>query len=507
MSVEPLSAPDLASLPDPGGPRCPSALPPALPAERLEPVRAWGMASQVLSYMYRPSTAEGIHDAFRLARARGLKIGLRGAGRSYGDASLSAENVCLDLSRMNRILGWDPQAGVIRVEPGVTIGQVWQYAVEDGWWPYVVPGTMFPTLGGCAAMNIHGKNNWKVGPIGDHILDFELLLPDGTVVRCSREQNADLFHAAIGGFGMLGCFLSLTLRLKKVHSGLLRVEPISAGSLAEMIRIFEERLDHADYLVGWVDCFPGGSQTGRGLVHQADHLAPGEDPRPAQTLRVANQELPDTLFGLVPKSLMWRFMKPFVNDPGMRLVNAAKYHLSRRQDGQRHYQSHAGFAFLLDYVPDWKRAYEPGGLIQYQSFVPAAQAEAVFREQLALCQRRGVVPYLGVFKRHRPDPFLMTHAVDGYSLALDFKVTRQNRAQVWAVAAEMDTLVLEAGGRFYFAKDSTLHPARLARYMAEERVRRFLALKRECDPEGILQTELYRRIFQGGSELPQSPVQ
>jgi FAD/FMN-containing dehydrogenase len=38
---------------------------------------------------------------------------------------------------------------------------------------------MRPTLGGCLAMNIHGKNNFRVGSIGDHVLDFDLLTTDG----------------------------------------------------------------------------------------------------------------------------------------------------------------------------------------------------------------------------------------------------------------------------------------------------------------------------------------
>ena len=45
------------------------------------------------------------------------------------------------------------------------------------------------------------------------------------------------------------------------------------------------------------------------------------------------------------------------------------------------------------------------------------------------------------------------------------------------------------------SKDATLHPDRLKDYLAEERVQRFLALKRELDPESLLQTDLFRRIF------------
>src|SRR5439155_7265466 len=162
---------------------------------------------------------------------------------------------------------------------------------------------------------------YRVGPFGDHIREFDLLLPSGEVLRCNREQNRDLFFAAIGGFGMLGCFTSLTLQLKRIYSGFLSVEPISTRSVPEMIRVLEERLDSADYLVGWIDATAPGRGAGRGLVHAGRHLAPGEDVNPAQSLRVRNQELPEEFLGLFPKAWMWRLMRPFVNNAGSRLIN------------------------------------------------------------------------------------------------------------------------------------------------------------------------------------------
>jgi decaprenylphospho-beta-D-ribofuranose 2-oxidase len=469
-----------------------------LPADRLERVWSWGGSTSAMSWVYRPTTLEGLRDVLALARHEERSVGLRGAGQSYGDAATNAENVCLDTSRMTRVLEWDPGSGRIRVEPGVTIGQLWRYVIEDGWWPPVVSGTMHTSLGGALAMNIHGKNNWKVGPIGDHVEAFELVLSSGELVRCSREERADLFHAAIGGFGMLGCFTSVTLRLKRIHSGLLEVDPIPIRGLDEFFDVFAERTGGADYLVGWMDTFARGRALGRGLVHQATYLHEGEDTASAQSLRVSHQELPPTLMGVVPKSLMWRAMRPFMNDPGVRLTNAVKYRQSALAGRHRYRQSHVGFAFLLDYVPDWKRAYGAGGLIQYQSFVPAGTARDVYKEILERSHRAGLTPYLGVFKRHRPDPFLMTHAVDGFSLALDFKVTRRNRRRLWQHAAELTRVVLDGGGRFYFAKDSTLTASQLERYLAEDRVQRFLALKRTLDPTGLLSTDLYRRVFADG---------
>lgn len=468
---------------------------PLLPLPRLEAVNGWGESWRTAGYVYRPSTIAGITAVFDEARARNLTVALRGAGRSYGDAATGAEQTVLDLSRLTRILDWDPQTGVLQVEPGVTLQEVWEYGLGDGWWPPVVSGTQTVTLGGAASMNIHGKNHYKQGTLGEHILSFDLLLPSGESRTCTPTENRDLFYAAIGGFGMLGVFTSLTLQMQKVHSGLLNVGQVSADNLAEMFTKFDRLEAGSDFLVGWIDPFATGDRFGRGLILAASHLGDGDDTRAVQTLRVESQTLPDTLLGIIPKALLWRFMRPLVNDTGMRLLSAVRYAAGKRQNGQVRRETHAAYHFLLDYVPHWKRAYGPGGLMQYQAFVPRETAHATFAAQLRLCQQHGLLPYLTVFKRHRPDPFLMSYAGDGYSLALDFKVTPERRAALWQLAARMDRLIVDAGGRFYFAKDSTLHASRLGSYLGEARVQQFLALKAACDPENLLQTDLYRRLF------------
>jgi len=468
-----------------------------LPVDRLEWQEAWGMNTRSAAWVFRPTNAEGIAEAYAHAQRHGRTLGLRGAGRSYGDASLNGEGLSIDLTRMNRILEWDPDEGVIVVEPGVTIQRLWEYAIGDGWWPAVVPGTMHPTIGGVAGMNIHGKNNYAVGTFGEHILEFEMLLPTGERRVCSRTKHPELFHAAIGGFGVLGCFTRLKIQLKRVYSGLLNVEAVTLPNLRSMLTYFDENAAKSDYLVGWVDCFDNGRRPGRGVIHAANHLAPGEDTLPAQSLRAENQALPDTLFGFFPKAMLHHFMGLGVNDVCVRMVNAAKMATSRMPiiSKPRYQQSHAAFAFLLDYVPNWKRAYLPGGLIQYQSFIPSDRAADVFESQIRLMHKRGLISYLGVLKKHRADPFLLTHGLDGFSLALDFRVTDSNRAALWRMAQDFDKIVVEAGGRLYFAKDSTMRPGTPHRFFPEENLRRFFDLKNTCDPEGILSTELFRRVF------------
>ncbi len=468
----------------------------ALPHDRFEQLHGWGMSSSGPSWIYRPTTTEQIFECYERARKSGCSLGFRGAGRSYGDASLNSEAILLDLSRMNRILDWDPRSGEITLEPGVTIGRLWQYVVEDGWWPPVVPGTMFPTIGGSVAMNVHGKNNFRVGPIGDHVTSFTIATPAGELLRCSREENRDLFLAAIGGFGMLGCFTSITLQMKRVESGFLSVQAWSVAHFGEMIELFEAQKESADYLVGWVDCFSGGEKMGRGVVHRADHRPAGADAYPARSLQASAQQLPDTILGLLPKSLIWRLMRPITNRPGIRLLNALKFRASRLLDhGIPFLQSHAAFAFLLDYVPGWKRAYGKGGLVQYQCFVPREAALRTFRAIVKRCRAHGLIPFLGVLKRHRPDDFLMTHAVDGYSLALDFKVNGSFIRRSESLAREMTDLVLKAGGRFYFAKDSLLRAEEARAFLGDEALCTFARLKSLHDPQGLLESDLARRLF------------
>ena len=78
---------------------------------------------------------------------------------------------------------------------------------------------------------------------------------------------------------------------------------------------------------------------------------------------------------------------------------------------------------------------------------------------------------------------------------MDFKITDRNRQRMRKMTNEMNQLVLEGGGRFYFAKDSTLTPDVVQAYLGEETLKKFKKLKRKYDPDHIMQTGLYRRCF------------
>ncbi len=471
------------------------------PGQRLdlgveETLEGYGMRNRARCRVVRPRSSEEIAAVFRAAAAAGETVGLRGGGCSYGDAALNSGHVLLDLSQMNRVLAWDPQAGELTVEPGVTIAQVWQTTLADGWWPPVVPGTMAVTIGGAAAANIHGKNNWRDGSFGEHIVRFDLLLPSGQVLTCSPDQHPDLYFAAIGGWGLLGCFTSITLRLRRIYSGLVHVRQTAHPSLDALLAAVEAGTAEATHLVGWIDTGARGAHLGRGLLKAMREPGPGEDRHPARTLDPASQPPSGRLLGVLPATWVPVLGKPIATRPGIRLANAAQWVRGNLPGASHpHDERYVPANFMLNFIPNFKRIYRPGGLIQHQTFAPRPVAPDLFRQILTRSQQTHLEPALAVLKKHRPSPFLLNYLPDGYSLALDYAVPRHAERRTLALMAELNALVAAAGGTFFLAKDSTLASQDFARAFDAPALARFRALKEQYDPGELLQTDVYRRVL------------
>ncbi len=400
----------------------------------------------------------------------------------------------MDIQDMNRILEWNPSTGVIKAEPGVTLQKLWQHVLPDGWWPPVVSGTMYTTLGGCLGMNIHGKNNYRMRHIGEHVVEFTALLPTGAEVTCSPTHNADLVlradfrHGHAGGVHVYHDAdeeSPFRVALRPRLSG----RATCTNTWTQLPKPPPRTITPS---AGWIRP-PPAARWGAGSCTPPNTCTKAKTPNPARPCRSVTRLCPPRCSGSSPSPSSTTSWTPFMNNPGVWLINTAKYVASLRES--RYLQIARGLPFLLDYVPNWEKAYGRGGLIQYQSFLPKETAEDAWREMLSLSHKRGLPSYLGVTKRHRPDKFLLSHAVDGFSLALDFKVTSANRARLREMLQEFDRIVLEAGGRFYFAKNSETTPETALRFLGRETVERFKALKRRTDPNNLLESDLFRRVF------------
>lgn len=474
---------------------------------RSETLEGYGMRERGECRVARPQSVDEIPAIFAAARTTGATVGLRGGGCSYGDAALNTGAIILDTHDLRRVLAWDAVSGEITVEPGVTIEQLWRHTLADGWWPAVVPGTMAVTVGGGAAGNIHGKNQWKHGSFGEHVVRFDLTLPSGQVLTCSPTQHADLFYGAIGGWGLLGVFTSITLRMRRVHSGLVRVRQTSHPTLRDLLSAIDAGTEDATHLVGWIDTGARGEHLGRGLLKAMRELAAGEDPDPADSLDPARQPPSSRILGVVPAAWIPIFGKPIATPLGIRLANWGQWMRGNLPGADRpHDERYVPANFMLNFIPDFKRIYRPGGLIQHQTFAPRGVAVELFRAILSRSQEAGLAPSLAVVKKHKPSPFLLNYLPDGYSLALDYAVPRGTEGRTLALMRELNGFVAERGGTFFLAKDSTLSPDDFRKSLDPTAFERFRQLKLEYDPDELLQTNIYRRVIRPALERVSTPA-
>lgn len=396
--------------------------------------RSWGR--------YPDATPAGVvpvvwrSDPPALDRVRGPVLPYA-CGRSYGDSCLNDGGLLLDVRRLDRLIVFDEERGLLRCEAGVTLAEILALIVPRGWFLPVVPGTRWVSVGGAIANDIHGKNHHRTGTFGAHVTRLELLRSTGERIVCA--PGDELFQATVGGLGLTGLMLWAEIRLKRVPGPGIAMERIRFAGLDGFFELAGE--DHRfEYTVAWVDCLAGGRRLGRGIYMRGDH-APVPEPAPSP-LRPARLRVPfDAPAGLL-------------NAATLGLFNAAYY---RRQLRARHRATlpYAPFFFPLDGVGDWGRLYGPNGFVQYQCVVPDHPGGGPIRTILQRISRSGEPASLAVLKRfgNIRSPGLLSFPREGMTLAVDFAV---RGGRTLALLDDLDAVVREARGAVYPAKDARM---------------------------------------------------
>ncbi|TJU95554.1 MAG: FAD-binding oxidoreductase [Mesorhizobium sp.] len=368
-----------------------------------------------------------------------------GNGRSYGDSCQNQAGAVVDMRFLNRIRGFDAMTGVLEADAGVLLSDIIAHAAPHGFFPAVVPGTQFVTLGGAIANDVHGKNHHRRGTFGCHVESFTLLRSDGKAYRCSATDNPRLFAATIGGMGLTGLILSASIRLMRVPSLDIVEKATPFRDLGQFFDIAEAADQANEYAVAWIDQLAGGRRSGRGLLFTGNHAEHG-----SHTAARAGGNLS------VP------FQPPFnvLNRPFLTVFNAA-YRWKKGRATVPRQTGYQGFFFPLDGVRDWNRLYGRNGLFQHQSVVPEEAARIVVPELLAAARRAGQGSFLTVLKRFGGvrSPALLSFPRPGYTLTLDFP----NRgAATLALLGELDRVTIAAGGAVNPYKDARMAAATFA---------------------------------------------
>jgi decaprenylphospho-beta-D-ribofuranose 2-oxidase len=430
----------------------------------------WGRISGGAMTACRPERVSELRERVREGPADGGRIAY-GAGRAYGDAALNSQGRVILTRRLNRMLAFDGDSGLLEAEPGVTFNDLLAVFLPRGWLVPATPGTAFATLGGAVANDIHGKNHDRVGSFGDHLTWIDLMLPSGEIVRTTDSERPELFRASIAGLGLTGVIVGIGLRLMRVPSSAVRVRERRCGDLDAFLAALAEARQRATYSVGWIDGLAKGRELGRGLLEEAEPATEAVTDTPQRARRVPMD---------APGSLL--------NPITIGLFNAAYY---RRVPvgGRERIVPYRRFLYPLDAISDWNRIYGRGGFFQFQCVLPDASAPRGIRLLLEEIAGSGRASFLAVLKTLGAEGRgYLSFPMRGYTLALDFP----RRGGVEDVLRRLERLTLDHGGRIYLAKDAVLSPEGFrAMY---PKLPEFQAVLDAIDPEQRLNSDMARRL-------------
>jgi len=436
----------------------------------------WGRYPRHPSELLEPTTPSAVPQL--MASCSGLVA--RGNGRAYGDAAIG-EQITLSTRNMDRIRDFDPTTGRIRVEAGLLLADLLDVMIPRGFFPPVVPGTKYVTIGGMIASDVHGKNHHRDGGFGDHVEMLTLSVPNGNVVTCSRDENMELLSATIGGMGLTGTILDATFRLRRVETGWMRQETTVAPDLDESLRCLKET-GNTTYSVAWIDCLARGPSLGRSLIFAAEHatlrdvdaLLPGAEPFPSSKLSRLSVPLD--------------FPSSMLNRLSVSAFNEVYFRVGTMKAGYPFLVHWNPYFFPLDSIGNWNRIYGRRGFLQYQCVIPTDYARSILGEILDRISRHGATSFLAVLKQLGPSHGDLSFPLEGFTLTLDLPISDQ----VLPLLDELDRLVVRAGGRLYLAKDARQSPATFeAGYPG---LSRFRDVRRSIEAVGRISSRLSLRL-------------
>ena len=395
----------------------------------------------------------------------------RGNGRCYGDASLGV-NVLSTLS-LNHALAFDETHGIFSCQSGMLLSDILEIIVPRGWYLPVTPGTKFITVGGAFASDVHGKNHHKEGSFADHVLNIKLVKPDGVVEECSPELNSGLFWFTAGGMGLTGIIQEVTFKLKKIESPFINQRQVKAGSLDEIIALFDEYKNYT-YSVAWIDCLKRGKSFGRSILMVGEHATKAE--AAGKRFKVGGN-----------LTVPFYFPSFTLNPLTIKTFNEFFYSKNYKKVLDNVISSDK-FFYPLDSILDWNKIYGKNGFIQYQFVVPRQVGKKGITEILTRITEKGWGSFLAVLKAFGPGSVPLTFQMEGYTLALDIPMNRN----LFTFLDELDLMVKDYGGRIYLSKDARMKPEIF--FSTYPKSHEFCQFVSTLDPKGIIQSGLSKRL-------------
>jgi len=425
----------------------------------------------------QPTNENEIRDAVLHAAAVGAKVTIAGKRHSMGGQTLFPDSISIDMLRFNKILSLDEQNKILTVQSGASWSDIQQFLNPRGLAVLVMQGPNVFTVGGSISVNAHG---WDLrhGPVGASVEFFRILLADGSIRRCSRQENSELFHLVIGGYGLVGVILDVGLRVTENSAYTATISKLGFSQLPDFFDT-ELRTDQALEL-GEADLSISPENLLRDAVAITYSRSKGQARR-ADPLQDEDHTFRDRYFFDLSrqydwgKRVRWNFQKqleyPHAGDQRTR-NNIFRSPIERI----RHYSS-SDTDILQEYF------------IPLRSFIPFVDSLRDIIKNQRVNLLNATVRYVGpnndAFLNYSRQPAL------AIVLYINVKTSAPGRVKSSAATKQIIDLALRNGGAFYlpYLLDYD-KPQLLSAYpMTND----FFATKKKYDPSELFTNEFYAK--------------
>jgi FAD/FMN-containing dehydrogenase len=440
-----------------------------------------------------PRTRDELAQIVRSASQKALSISVSGCRHSMGGQQFAKDSICIDTRSLDRVIFFDRERGLIEVEAGIQwpklirtyldaeVGSAKQWGIAQK-----QTGADTFTLGGSLSSNVHGRG-LAMKPLISNVESFTLINADGKSMRCSREENNELFRLAIGGYGLFGLIDSVTLRLVPRQKLRRIVEIIRASDLP---RRFEERIaqtfPYGDFQFSVDEKSPDFLQ--RGVFSCYQHVDEDEP-------TVAKRQLRDD---------DWlELLRLAYTDREKAFKRYSDYYLST--NGQTYWSDTNQ---LSPYLPDYAQQIraqiggDESSLIITEIYVPRSDLPDFLAQAAELLRSNQTIVIYGTVRLIEKDnESFLAWARKPYACIIFNLLTFHTPTGIEASARAFRGLIdlaIARGGSYYLTYHKFAKPEQVTACYPQ--FKEFLDLKRKYDPAELFQSDwyrYYRKLFTG----------
>jgi len=424
-----------------------------------------------------PAAAEiQLRDLLRRARDERLSVSIAGASHSMGGHTIAADGIVLKMLPLNR-MELHAESRILSVGAGARWSEIIPYLDARGFSVAIMQSNNNFSVGGSISVNCHGWQHNRP-PIASTVESLRLMKADGTIVRCSRDENPKLFSLALGGYGLFGIILDVDLRVVPNERYCPEVEVLPAASY--VTRFFAKVNGATDV----------------GMVYGRLCVVPGDDTFLREAILMDFRQAPckrDEIPALRSPGFSSLRRQVYRAQIGSKAGKIARWKAEKLAGEQIHRQFFSRNQLLNEAAEIYQERNADRTDILHEYFIPPQRvAHFLERARAIIPKHDGELLNVTIRNVLEDKDVLLRYAdqeMFGFVMLFNHARTPVADNQSEAMTRELIDAAIESGGRYYLPY--RLHATTGQFLKAYPQAADFFKLKRHFDPDEIFQNQFY----------------